>query len=349
MTSGMSLSVVLPNYNHAKYLPAALEAILSQQYLPREIIILDDASTDNSLEILNSFKNKCSLIRIIKNEHNLGAVCSANRLLECATGEYIYFGAADDLILPGLFEKSMRMLADYPEAGLCSSLARLIDESGHDIELYQSRIVSRQTRFIPIEECRSILEKHGGWFVGSTTIFKKKALIEAGGFNPDFGPFVDGFTQQVIALRDGVCFIPEPLACWRILSSGYSQKTRLNIEQNFQFLSKITHEMTTTYHDLFTPKYTKKYRREILFRIGLAADDNLKIAQSVYLDYLNRIFSPIGVCDHIYLKFLECSMCIQSWLTKGYLWLRLRSFTLEMFYRRITWFFEHMRMLVKKR
>src|SRR3954469_22110395 len=122
MQSLPSLSVVVPNYNHAKYLPTCLTAILGQSVQPFEILVLDDASTDNSLEVIRRFAAEHSLIRLIQNETNLGVMPNLNKGVELSRGEYVYIASADDEVVPGLFEKSLRLLVEHPEAAYCCAM-----------------------------------------------------------------------------------------------------------------------------------------------------------------------------------------------------------------------------------
>src|SRR2546427_4547602 len=116
------LSVVLPNYNHGAYLPAALTGLLQQSSPPFEIIVIDDASADNSKQIIEEFARKSPSIRVFHHERNQGAVAGMNHGLELARGEYVFFTASDDEVVPGLFEKSLRLLAQHPEAALCCAV-----------------------------------------------------------------------------------------------------------------------------------------------------------------------------------------------------------------------------------
>src|SRR6266446_3649184 len=116
MSSLPTLSVVVPNYNHAKYLEVSLSAILRQSLKPLEIIVLDDASTDNSVEVIRRFAAQNPLVRLVQNEKNLTVVPNLNKGVDLARGEYVYIAAADDEVLPGLFEHSMALLGKYPQA-----------------------------------------------------------------------------------------------------------------------------------------------------------------------------------------------------------------------------------------
>ena len=92
--SNKKISVIIPSYNHSKFLKKAVDSVLNQSYKNFELIILDDCSTDNSKKIINSYQDK----RIIKyfNEKNVGAVNALNQLISMATGEYIALLNSDD-------------------------------------------------------------------------------------------------------------------------------------------------------------------------------------------------------------------------------------------------------------
>src|SRR5687768_4683791 len=117
------VSVVMPNYNHGRYLARSLPAVLGQSLPPLEVIIIDDASTDNSADIIQDFARRYPLIRFHRQDRNQGVVAAMNLGLNLARGQYIYYAAADDEALPGLFEKSLTLLSRYPDASLSCSIS----------------------------------------------------------------------------------------------------------------------------------------------------------------------------------------------------------------------------------
>src|SRR3989442_13032172 len=86
-----------------------------------EIMISDDASTDNSVDVIENFRKEHPEIRLIRNARNMGVIHNANVLYEMASGDYIYGAASDDRVLPGLFEQSIDILSSHPEAALSFS------------------------------------------------------------------------------------------------------------------------------------------------------------------------------------------------------------------------------------
>ncbi|MDR2726784.1 MAG: glycosyltransferase, partial [Deltaproteobacteria bacterium] len=92
----VSLSVGIPNYNHAHYLERCITAVMTQDRLPDEVIVYDDCSTDNSLEVLAGLQERWPLLRVVRGERNRGVVAVGNDLAGMAQGEWLVLRAADD-------------------------------------------------------------------------------------------------------------------------------------------------------------------------------------------------------------------------------------------------------------
>jgi len=216
--------VLLPNYNHAHFVGKALDAILAQSVQPTEIIVVDDASTDSSLSVIESYARRHSHIKVFRNPKNLGVNGSLNRALEEATGEYIYGAAADDEVLPGFFERSLKLLAQYPQAGLCCSYpARMEAITG--VVTDHATGWSDDERFFTPEALAEVMR--GQAIAGHTAIVRRDSTIEVGGWIGDLRWFTDWYALQMVAFRQGVCFIPASLALFRSsLTSYYSTGIR---------------------------------------------------------------------------------------------------------------------------
>jgi glycosyltransferase involved in cell wall biosynthesis len=268
MANSPTLSVLMPNYNHAHYLRDAIQAILAQSFSAIEIIVLDDASTDDSYEILLGIARKDPRLRVFRNERNLGVLESLRRLLEMASGDYIYGAACDDRVLPGFLEKSMRLLAIHPEAGLCSTLSRVIDAEGKDRGILKTVMVSTEPAYISPERARKFVRWYGSWIQGNTTIYRREALVSEGGFPPELHAFTDGFTSLVLALKYGACYIPEPLGVWRYTPGGYAAVSSAKAEVKREMVENATRLMRTKYGDLFPPGFAEEWREVCHFEWG---------------------------------------------------------------------------------
>jgi len=119
-----SVSVVMPVYNGGQYLAEAIQSILHQTFLDFEFVIVDDGSTDQTVEIINSFRDK--RIVLLKNSINLGNYPSRNIGMELARGRYICVMDADDVAMPVRLERQYHSLERNPETGICGSFIQNI-------------------------------------------------------------------------------------------------------------------------------------------------------------------------------------------------------------------------------
>jgi glycosyltransferase involved in cell wall biosynthesis len=120
------LTVVMPVYNGQKYLREAIDSVLSQTYKNFELLIIDDGSTDNSLEIINTYSD--DRIRLLKNGANYGVGYTRNVGLDEAKGDYLAWMDCDDIIHPKRFEKQIKFLQENPKTGICGTWGTRIGE-----------------------------------------------------------------------------------------------------------------------------------------------------------------------------------------------------------------------------
>ncbi len=117
--SNPAISVVMSVYNGEKYLKEAIDSILSQTYADFEFIIIDDGSTDKSLEIISSYHDQ--RIVLVQNEINIGLTKSLNKGIRLAKGKYIARMDADDISLPLRFEKQVLFMQEHPDIDICGT------------------------------------------------------------------------------------------------------------------------------------------------------------------------------------------------------------------------------------
>ncbi|MEP4093191.1 glycosyltransferase [Reichenbachiella sp.] len=120
------ISVLLPVYNAEKYLGACLESLLNQSYSDFELIIFNDASTDNSLDIILAYDDP--RIKIINSPTNLGYVAHLNHGIAIAKGKYIARMDADDISMPNRFEKQISFLEQNHDYSICGTWVEPIDQ-----------------------------------------------------------------------------------------------------------------------------------------------------------------------------------------------------------------------------
>lgn len=128
---GSVVSVVCLCYNQERFVEAAIQSVLHQTYQPIQLIIVDDASTDNSVQVIKDVLKSYPHVQFLELEENNGNCKAFNRGLAIATGAYIIDLAADDVLLPNRVEKGVQVLSEKGEAyGVHFSDAEIVDEYG---------------------------------------------------------------------------------------------------------------------------------------------------------------------------------------------------------------------------
>lgn len=128
MAVNPKITVLMPVYNGEKYLNKAIESILNQTYIDFEFLILNDGSTDRSVNIIESYKS--ARIQLVHNKVNVGLTATLNKGIDLARGDYIARMDCDDISLEKRFESQLAIMEKNKEIGLCSTNAMTINEHG---------------------------------------------------------------------------------------------------------------------------------------------------------------------------------------------------------------------------
>ena len=206
-----TLSVIIPNFNHGHCIGRALDALLTQSVRPAEIIVIDDASTDDSVAVVEAFAKRDPAVRLLRNDKNMGTHPAANKGIVSASGEFVHVTASDDQVMPGFVEKSLRVLSCYPQAGLCWSDNMTYDVEKKVFNPNKLRLCDSPCYFSPEEVMDGLRRNYIPCFSGHSSVIRRSALIEAGMLIPELHWHADGFATKVIALRYGACYVPEVL------------------------------------------------------------------------------------------------------------------------------------------
>ncbi len=116
------VSVLMTAYNREKYIDEAIESVLASSYRNLELIVVDDCSTDRTVEIARTYAAKDDRVKVYVNEKNLGDYPNRNRAASLAQGEYIKYVDSDDVMFPSCLKKMVAPMIQFPEAGygICS-------------------------------------------------------------------------------------------------------------------------------------------------------------------------------------------------------------------------------------
>jgi glycosyltransferase involved in cell wall biosynthesis len=250
-------------------LPRAIEALAAQVPCPDEILVIDDASTDESLAVLAALKRRHPSLRVIRHERNLGAIGALNRGLAEARGRYIYFGAADDQVLPGLFALGLSLLETHPGAAFACAECRIVDQAGADRGIRPLANPTARAAYVPAESVPRLLRRIDNWAHTSTAVLRREPVEAAGGLDPALGSFADGFLLRRLALRHGFCFAPRLVAQWTLRPGGLSRSQVGNPEIMKRLLKAFRQRFASD--DEFPPWYPDLFERRLQFATAQTA------------------------------------------------------------------------------
>lgn len=158
------ISVIVPNYNYACYLRERMNSIFRQSYRDFEVILLDDASTDNSQQLINQFLSHPAVSQILLNKHNSGSPFKQwMKGIQAARGEYVWIAEADDVADFDFLTYCMEKINGNPNVAFCYSGSRLLDEKGNPIYKDPNRWGQRYTRDALLFEGKDFLRRNLYW------------------------------------------------------------------------------------------------------------------------------------------------------------------------------------------
>ena len=333
--NGPSLSVVLPNYNHAQYIGDALDAILAQSFRPIEVIVVDDGSTDNSIEVIEEFMWRDPIVRLLRNEQNRGVIFSINRGLEEASGDFVMFAAADDQVLPGLFEKSGKLLTQYPQAGVCSAVAIFTDEQGQELRVVPARPwISTDACYLPPDKVLSGWRRYGWLFPSNTAFYRRDALLEAGEFPEELRSAADSFTIMNLALAHGACFLPEPLGVFKVRKNGFSSEFRSHAV-TLDLLKRGEELIRSKYGKSLPKQHVEEWTKQVRYSTALTAYSQLCFQRTECLSQLERSLAGGKAPDRLFLSALRLATAAEHGMVRLYLFARLRRLSWPLLRRKV--------------
>ncbi len=217
------VSVILLSFNNSQYIRESIQSILSQTYRDFELIIGDDASTDNSLEICRSFSDL--RIKLLTSDKNLGIVDNIDRCLNATSGEFVGIMGSDDMMLPANIERKVRFLEENPYLGFVHSNHYLMDESGEMIGWHFSEYPPADTIFKGLDVFRRLIFEENVINI-NTVMLPRNIFSKVGGYDRQFPTAHDYEFCARVALQLDIGYIAEPLFKYRYHPASVTQKTQ---------------------------------------------------------------------------------------------------------------------------
>lgn len=252
------VSIIIPCYNQGEYVSDAIESSINQSYNDIEIIVVNDASSDDSANIINSYAEKYENIKFINNPKNKGVIFCRNLAVENATGEFILPLDADDRIAPEYVEKAVKVFSSNPEIKIVYCRSMLFGNKNEEFKLQKISLEN-----IVLANC-----------IPNSAKFKKSDFISVNGYKSYMKKGWEDWDLWLSIIetaknkKDCVYRIDEILFYYRQYSetvsrNNFDENIRLellkNIFNNHLELFKENDEfIERTFY--FSPKKYKKYR-----------------------------------------------------------------------------------------
>lgn len=263
-----AISIVMSIYNAEDFLHAAVKSILEQTLTSYEFLIIDDGCTDSSVEIVNKIKD--DRIRII-HQTNHGLVAALNKGVSLARSQYIARMDADDISLPSRLEKEFAWISADEKRGLVGSFFTYINERTSSPT---STTLITPTKHIDLVRMMYLVNP----FAHGSTIIRKQAIIDAGGYRDKYGPTEDYDLWRRIATNWEVGQVPEVLYWYRLNPAGISQ-SKQKIQHTY------TKEIIT---ELWQAPLAKKKFRSIISDAKYYKNSNENYGQLMYNQYVHQ-------------------------------------------------------------
>jgi len=237
------VSVVVASYNHASYLQRRMQSLLSQSYLNLEILVIDDCSPDNSLEVLSRYEDD-PRVTLIKRKRNGGWVEVSNQGIALAKGKYVLFANCDDYCEPNIIERLVAGIEQKDDIGIAFSRSILVNESdfviGEDFVAREPAFKRRCEKSVIIagkDMSRFLL--HSCVIPNlSAALIRRDCFDNVGVFSPFYQANSDWDLFFRIADGYDFAFVSEPLNYFRQHSKTIRSrlKARVTYEEFFRLL-----------------------------------------------------------------------------------------------------------------
>jgi len=218
------VSVIIPSYNSGEYLRAAIDSALNQTFKALEVIVVDDGSTDNTVDIASSYGDKV----ILHQQENAGAAEARNSGAKIASGEWLAFLDADDIWDPVKIEKQLEHCGNYTWSHTDSVF----------IGFEQDGTV----------RCSDRCPKHGGNVLPmlivnnsvstSTVMVKREAFFEVGGFDKSLRALQDWDLWLKLAAKHELGYLPESFTQYMVHSGSTSRSPRKTLPYHIKIINR---------------------------------------------------------------------------------------------------------------
>ena len=275
-TSSPQITVITTSYNYGEYISQTIESVLAQTFSDWELIIVDDASSDNSVEVIKKYCDD-KRIKLICHDKNKGLRASIKTALKYAKGEWIAFVESDDTITSDAFEKRLKTKADIVFNGV-----NLIGDNNWINEV-QKQVNKTEKELSKINFPTNIFKKFDtkNPVLTLSSVMIKRELLTEELFDTKTDALFDWWLYINLAYKNDFDYIPEKLTNWRIHDNSYIKKPKRNKHQMVNVMAYYNVFKNNPSLDLFFTVISSA------IKMGLV---RLKIYIIVFIRFLKSLF-----------------------------------------------------------
>lgn len=216
----MRVSVVLTSYNYGQYLKDTIKSVVNQTFTDWEMVIIDDCSIDNSMDIIMEFANSDSRIKVIKNFENQGLKQSIQTALLAVSGDWVAFLESDDMWRTDYLENKVRTIEKYPQSGLIYNDVEFFGENAENPKKKFSKIV-RINKSLKFPKNMFYNFGCSNLILTMSSVMVKKTLLDNLDFSTPIEKLLDWYLYIQLARETDFYYIDQPLTRWRQHPSSY--------------------------------------------------------------------------------------------------------------------------------
>ncbi len=226
------VDIIIPAYNAARYLAAALASVEAQTFGDWRILLIDDGSTDTTAEVAAPFMERLGQRFVYIRQQNQGLPAARNAAIRNSSAEYLALLDSDDIWLPYRLAESLNYLENHPEVGVCHSGVMFVDETGKILQTFDSPQKHGEGMIAPYIYMRKVQ------LPCPTVTFRRQCVEMVGPFDETMRATEDRDLWFRIALHFEVGFIPKVLAHYRVSTASMSADPNRMLKAQLRFIEK---------------------------------------------------------------------------------------------------------------
>ncbi len=267
------ISVITASYNYENYIKETIQSIIDQTFQDWEMIIVDDGSKDNSVEVIKSYCEKYSRIKLFQHENgeNKGLITTVKLGIEKASGEWIVFVESDDTITPNYMEEKLKVAEQNPEIKFIFNDVNLFGEESAVKEMYEDYFIEFYETMDKIKTQKDYIKEFRKKNIVPTfsVVMAKKEILEDLNYDSAVAQWVDYYLWSQLVAKYNFYYLPQKLTNWRMHKTSYNNKRTSSYKGvtflDVQIRDNLSNGKYKFWHRLIAiPLYIRAFKRKFI-------------------------------------------------------------------------------------